>query len=523
MSNSAAIALIDAMPTSRIIHAAAALGLAAVLTACAASTGAASSAAAPPPALDFGPCPKDLSTPYPTLTCASMPVPVDHSVPAGATTTVLVARLPARDPAKRRGTLFINPGGPGSSSAERIGRLSVPDKLGTTRLPGAVLDAYDLIGMDPRGVAHSSPISCVDPQFWQGPRPDPDSPASRDALWRAAAELAAGCAARSGAMLPHMGTADVARDMDLVRARLGERTLSYFGTSYGSYLGAVYASLFPQRVDRMLLDANVDPEPAQIWFEAGFAQNQPLQRRLAAWLRWTAEHDAVFHLGATPADTRAAFDATVAAFRAAPHGQVGVNELLGAVLNTMYSETNWAALSSAFSAFVTQHDDSGLVEAATTQVSAEAEQAAAAATAVTCVDSPWPHERAAFEARAAQAATTSPFAWWNMWVGGAACASWPVPPAPRVQISGRGLPPILMFNAVDDPGTPYAGAQAMHRALPSSTLVTERDAGRHGVFASQQAVINPAAQEIGAAYLVRGELPASDLDIPGHRIPEPTG
>ena len=92
MSNSAAIALIDAMPTSRIIHAAAALGLAAVLTACAASTGAASSAAAPPPALDFGPCPKDLSTPYPTLTCASMPVPVDHSVPAGATTTVLDGR-----------------------------------------------------------------------------------------------------------------------------------------------------------------------------------------------------------------------------------------------------------------------------------------------------------------------------------------------------------------------------------------------------------------------------------------------
>ncbi|WP_232662627.1 alpha/beta fold hydrolase [Pseudonocardia sp. TRM90224] len=492
-------------------------GVAALLCGTACTTAGPLSAAPSP--LSFGACPADLAEQFPTMTCATFEAPLDYAHPDGPTITLLASRIAAGDPAKRRGTLFVNPGGPGSSAAARIGTITVPDQDGVTRLPQQVIDAYDLIGLDPRGVGHSSPISCVDPEFWNGPQPDPDDPANLGRLWEKWRTFAAGCASRSGDVLAHIGTIDAARDMDLLRSKLGERTISFYGTSYATYLGAVYGELFPQRVDRMLLDAPVDPEPGAMWFEAGFAQAPALEQRFDGWLAWAAAHDDLFHLGATVEAARATVDGVLADLRAAPRGPVGVGEVLGTIYNALFSEVVWNDLATAMSAYAVGHDDSALVGMSTPHVTPEQEQAAAAATAVSCVDAQWPSDHTAYESRAAEATTTSRFAWWNMWLGGAACADWPVPHGERVPITGAGLPPVLMFSPVGDPGAPHAGALAMHRVMPSSVMVTEADSGKHGAFANQQAVLNQTAQDIGAAYLVRGELPAHDITIPGHAVP----
>ncbi|MDF5756235.1 alpha/beta hydrolase [Spongiactinospora sp. TRM90649] len=468
----------------------------------------------------FGACPEPLAKPYPELTCAVVPVPLDYANPDGGTVNLMVSRRASTDPDKRKGVLFVNPGGPGGSSSERAGRLSKADAQGRTRLPQEVLDAYDIIGMDPRGVGLSQPVSCVHPDFWQGPRPDPDDQANRDKIWNDWQTFAQECGRKQGTRLKTLGTRNVARDMDRVLSLLGEKKLNYLGYSYGTYLGAVYATLFPDRVGRMILDSNMNPEPREFYRAATVAQVEPLQRRVDAWLAWTARYDDVFHLGDTRKKTRAAWDATLAAFRT-PHGTVGADELLGTVSGLMYDESGWQALAQSVADFTLRQDDAGLVELAGSTPSVAQEQGIAAFSSVMCVDAAWPSERAAYESDAARFPKSFQFAWYN--IGNAtSCANWPAGHEERVLPTGKGLPKILMFNNVDDPATPYRGALGMHRSLPTSVLVTALNAGRHGVFANPIAQRNTDAQRIGAAYLVDGVLPRRDIVIPGHKLPVPT-
>ncbi|GAB2784706.1 alpha/beta hydrolase [Amycolatopsis magusensis] len=472
--------------------------------------------------LSFGACPEDLAGTYPEMTCTTVQVPLDYTKPFGQQISLLVSKIPSKNPGKKRGSLFVNPGGPGGGAAEYVGRLSKADSTGTTRLPKDVLDAYDLIGMDPRGVEHSSPISCVEPDYFQAPQPDPDAPASRAEYWKVWGGYAEACGAKLKTVLPHLGTKNVARDMDRVRAGLGEDKLSFLGFSYGSYLGPVYGELFPGRTDRIVLDGLVNPEPEQMWYQAGFAQSPAVQQRVEDWLAWIAQYDSVFGLGSSVEQTRAAWNKTLADFRATPHGPVGAYELLGAVFGTMYAESGWEGLAHALSDYVNDGDDQGLLDWASPVPSEAGEQATAIFNAVTCLDAPWPADPAVWEADAAKVAPSSQFAWSNLW-SSAACRTWPAPAEQRVKITGNGLPKALLFQTEKDPATPYAGALKMHQALPGSVLITERDSGKHCVFANPIAVTNPDAQRIGADYLVRGVLPGGDGTIPGHKLPVPTG
>ncbi|MEV1002704.1 alpha/beta hydrolase [Nonomuraea sp. NPDC050202] len=482
----------------------------------------AANAASAEQSVAFGSCPADLAAPYPHLTCATVQVPIDYANPGAGHTSVLLSKAAAKDPSKRRGVLLINPGGPGAGGAEYVGRLSKPNASGVTRLPSRVLDSYDVIGMDPRGVAHSSPISCVDPSYWAGPQPDPDPGANRLKLWKIWDDFAAGCGRNAGALLGRMGTKDVARDMDAIREKLGESKISYLGYSYGTYLGAVYGTMFPQRVDRMILDSSVDPTPTRMWYQATLAQNPKVQRRLEEWLGWVAKHDDVFGLGSTLDQTRAAWNATLSDFRTTPHGQVGGSELLGIAYGATFGESLWVPLAQALSDYVVKDDDASLVALAAPATDAATENGIASFNAVICRDAAWPAETIEYERDAGRSAQTSQFAYYNMWNSGSACATWSVANETRVLPTGDGLPPILMFNSIGDPSTPYEGALNMHKALPSSVLVTEQDSGKHGVFANPVASTNPAAQRIGEDYLVDGLLPAGDVSIPGHALPVPT-
>jgi len=476
----------------------------------------------PPSPLVFGECPADIAESYPAMTCATLQVPVDYRQPSGATIPLLVTKHAANNPSKRLGSLVVNPGGPGGSGVIAAAYVSTPDETGFTALQPAVLDAYDVIGFDPRGVRHSGAISCTAPDYFPVPQPDPDAPASRDALWKLWDGYADGCGDKAGALLPHLGTDNVARDMDRVRAALGEQKLNYLGFSYGTYLGAVYTELFPQRVGRMILDGNVDPTPRDLFYKMAMSQSVAFEPRLNSYLRWVAKYDAVFHLGTTVRAVRANWNKTLADFRTKPHGAVGGHELLSTAFGVLISEEGWTAFAQALSTYVVGGDDTALVEFATPNTSAGAERFTASFSAVICGDSKWSQSKATYERDAARLAKVSQVAWDNMWVTGSVCRNWPVPDRTPIKITGRGLPGILMFNTVGDPATPYAGALKLHQVLRSSVLVTERNSGAHCVFANPQSMVNTAANDIGTKYLLTGELPAGDVSVPGHALPVPT-
>lgn len=472
----------------------------------------------PPNPLVFGACPADIAQPFPALTCATLQVPVDYKRPYGATLPLLVTKHAAKDPSKRLGALLVNPGGPGGGGATYAGSLTRPDGTGFTRLQAAVLDAYDVIGFDPRGTT----ISCTDPSYFPTPQPDAEAPANRNALWNLWSGYADGCADKVGALLAHLGTDNVARDMDRIRAALGEQKLNYIGFSYGTYLGSVYTALFPERVGRMILDGNIDPTPADVWYQSGLAQAESFQQRFDSYLSWVAKYDAVFHLGSTVNEVRTHWDKTLADFRTTPHGAVGSHELIATAAGVMYSESAWIAFTQTLSTYVVGGDDSALVDFAAPDTSPEGEQSTALFNAVICVDSFWPASKARYEWDAARLSKISQFAWDNIWLNGSACRDWPVPNHTPVQVSGKGLPGILMFNTIGDPATPYAGALKLHKVLQSSVLVTERDSGKHCVFGNSRAVVNTAANDIGTKYLLTGELPPADTSVPGHPWPVPT-
>jgi hypothetical protein len=235
-----------------------------------------------------------------------------------------------------------------------------------------------------------------------------------------------------------------------------------------------------------------------------------------------AKYDNVFHLGKDVATVRAAWNKTLTNFRTTPHGVVGGSELLGTAYGVMFSESGWIPFTQALSAYAVGGDDADLVDFAAPSTSADSEEDNAIFNAVICADSKWSRSRQTYEHDAAKLAKTSQFAWYNIWTSGSACQSWAFDSPGRVKINGKGLPGVLMFNTIGDPATPYAGALKMHKSLPSSVLVTEKDSGKHTVFANSHALVNPAVNAIGTKYLLTGELPATDTTVAGHPLPVPT-
>ena len=185
--------------------------------------------------------------------CADIWVPLDYDDPDGLAITLKAKRQTATDDAKRRGSLFINPGGPGESGIEYLGFIGLPD---------SVRAMYDVVGFDPRGVASSTPIDCLsdsDLDAYIASDPTPDDDQEVQELEDSFATFSEGCLDRSGPLMEHVSTVEVARDLDLMRQLVGDKKLNYFGGSYGTYIGATYAGLFPKKVGRMVLDGAVDP------------------------------------------------------------------------------------------------------------------------------------------------------------------------------------------------------------------------------------------------------------------------
>jgi pimeloyl-ACP methyl ester carboxylesterase len=529
------------------------------------------SAAPPAPVphrITFGRCAAVEHLPK-SVECGTLTVPLDYARPGGKKISLTVSRIRATAPKERQGALVFNPGGPGASSMDFPLYGTLPKWRRTAR-------AYDFVGYAPRGVGRSAPLSCQDPEKYAKAPTDsqrhPTEAFKRKKVAEAKA-YAAGCARRAGADLPFYNSVNNARDLDMLRAALGEKKLTYMGASYGTYFGAVYATLFPGHVRRMIFDSVVNPDPRQIWYRNNLDQNVAFEGRWGDWLKWVAEHDKDYRLGRTPKAVQRAYDTALDRVRRTPvDGKVGPAQLQGAFLKTGYNDAYWPLRAQALSAYLHGNPKPLAQQTAPRSGSAkDAENGNAVYTAVECNDAPWPRDWRTWDRDNTKIARTAPFETWdNAWMN-LPCAFWPdrtesartgvddaVERSAERAREGRGpdgeladavghaaatgvdsalgkngpvdvrtepgaLPPVLLLAAERDGATPYPGALELQRRLPGSSLVTERGAGTHGIALGPNDCVNHYTE----AYLLHGKVPAHrvycaprDEPVPGKAAPQ---
>ncbi|MET9825888.1 MULTISPECIES: alpha/beta hydrolase [Streptomyces] len=452
---------------------------------------------------------------YPTLQCASLKVPLDHARPRGEQITLALSRVP-HTAETYQGPLLVNPGGPGGSGLTLAGFVA-------SSLPAKVAAQYDVIGFDPRGVGRSSPaLDCL-PGHFDPVRPDslPDTPGVERANLARAKSFADACGEKYADVLPHIGTVAAARDMDAIRAALGAEKLNYFGYSYGTYLGAVYARLYPDRVRRLVLDSVVGPD--DVWYDANLRQDLAFNDRHRAFLAWIAEHDAAYGLGTDPERVEAAWYAMRAALAERPAGgKVGASELEDTYLPGGYYNGYWPYLAEAFAAYADDGDTGPLVEAYENfgAPDASGDNGYSVYTAVECRDASWPRDWDEWRDDSWDLYGKAPFMVWNNAWYNAPCAFWPTPSRQPVDVANGELPPVLLFQATGDAATPYEGGVTAHRSLRGSSLVVEEGGGNHGITLSGNACLD----EYLAAYLTDGTVPrgeGGEADAVCPALPDP--
>jgi pimeloyl-ACP methyl ester carboxylesterase len=503
-----------------------AVAVAAALVGTTGATGHASTAAGgspPVPTIAWTPCDDGFE-------CAQVPVPLDYDAPRGATISLALVRLPATDQAHRIGSLFVNPGGPGGSGVEIV--------LGAGQILSDAVDGrFDIVGFDPRGIAASTPLLCFDslddalailPPFVF-----PLTPQEVRQQRAADRALGAACRRNAGPIIDHMSTADVVRDLDLLRAAVGDSRLNYLGFSYGTMIGTTYANLFPDRVRALVVDGVLDP--------IAWTTGRPGQRDLPFSTRLHSDQGAQATLGqffalcdsaATDTDpatacpfgpgARGRFATLAAQLRrhpvefpepGAPPVEVGYDDLIGVTLGAMYSPFVWPDLADLLVA---------LEQAAPAKVAAAREALARAlglaATpaqqpypnvvegfpGVACSDSDNPDSYAAWP-RAAAAAEARYGYFGRIWTWvSSACQPWPGRAADRYTgpWTARTSNPVLVVGNFFDPATRYQGAQTVSRLLPNSRLLSYAGWG-HTAFLGGSTCIDQAVSR----YLLTTAVP----------------
>ncbi len=438
------------------------------------------------------------------LRCASLQVPLNYADPGGRKITIALSMVPATaPPAQQQGVMLVNPGGPGEPGRSLAGSVAAG-------LSPQVASTYDIVGFDPRGVGASSPALSCDPNFFKGVRPDyiPANARAEQVLVNRARSYAAACEQRFGWFLPYETTANTARDMDQIRQAFGVKQVTYYGFSYGTYLGQVFGTLFPGHVRRMVLDSTVDPTGA--WYADNIAQDYAFQGRIEAFFAWTAKYDSVYHLGATAKQVQASYYEIRAKLKKTPVDgpdgpMIGPDELDDTILLGGYLNSVWPSFAQALSQYLNSGNSDGLVSQFG-QWGVQSENAFAVYNAVECADVNWPRNWAKWQADTVHVYQTAPFeAWDNAWFN-AACAFWPVQgPAKPFQVDGAKLPPVLMLQGTLDAATPYAGAQNAHKLLPTARMVVVQGDGNHGQ--SLESPPDACVQGYLNGYLATGAVP----------------
>jgi pimeloyl-ACP methyl ester carboxylesterase len=483
---------------------------------------ASAAAAAPVPVLDWQPCPAPEQRGF---GCATAPVPLDYGDPQGATIDLAVIRHPATDPVNRLGALFFNPGGPGGP-----GTVQLPQWLDF--FPAELRARFDLISWDPRGVGASTAVQCFatpddeERFFAELPVGFPVGRAEQRAWSRGYARFGQHCGARNGELLAHVSTAETARDLDLLRQALGEPQLDFLGISYGTFLGATYANLFPDKVRAMVLDGNVDPVA---WTNGGnddaflstvlrLGSDKGAAKTLDAFLTLCGQASTAqcaFSAGSAAA-TQAKWMTLLQRLREHP---VTVDSpprtfTYAALVSAIGSEAGvialtqlWTQIAELLQTLWTSSDPSAPLPAPNAAAAPIPLPASSKEPflAVLCAESPNPRHPGVYPALAAlayaRAGDVGP-AW--IWRVDEPCARWPATAAERYAgpWDRPTANPVLVINTTYDPQTPYEGAVAMAQELASARLLTVEGYG-HTVF------LNPStcANDYVSRYFVDGTLP----------------
>ena len=445
----------------------------------------------------------------PRQQCATLQVPLDHSRPRGEQITLAVSRVASARPGLRRGVLLMIPGGPGGSGVNGpSGALK--------RLPQSVLDAYDVVGFDPRGVGRSTPVDC---RLAHGDlamvnlRPWPAPDGSITVNTATAARVADACVRNGGPVLRSISTANEARDIDRIRQALGERKLSAWGVSYGTYAGAVYATMFPQRTDRIVLDSNDDPDPTRV--ERGWLANFAVgaEDRFPDFAAWAARPGR-YRIADSPEEVRTAFLDLAARLDRQPVPWPGANpaELNGNVLRetmieSLYDDERFPALAELMLA--------GLGARPLPAPSAPPEEVLQNSIAVSvgtlCNDVAWPRSTAAYARSSAADRAAHPLTA-GMPANIMPCAFWPAGPAePPVRVSSDGPSNILMVQNLRDPATPYSGALRLRRAFGDRARMVAVDSGGHDAYVANG---NACGDALVTEFLVTGRRVGADTRCP---------
>ncbi len=448
------------------------------------------------------------------LTCATVTVPLNYDDPDGTTIDVVISRLAAADPQERRGVLLLNPGGPALSG------LDMPSTMSAT-LPQSVLDEYDLIGFDPRGVGNSTPQSCgLKVASVPGHFPYPAADGSIDANVELARDEAQRCAANVGDSLRYFTTANTARDLDRIREALGEQQISYWGQSYGTYLGAVYSSLFPAHTDRMILEGNIDP--TKVWSGVVEGWGEATAERFPDASAVAAAQNDTLGLGSTVEQVTQTYLALADRLDREPAPVPGTEQsLTGAILRTTtYAllldnatlpilAQVWKAAADLADGQPTDADGEVLA-----QVFAETpptpgvpeDNQATMFLALTCGDAEWSHDVADYAARSAADRDAWPLTAGmpaNIWP----CAFWDAPVEQPVTVTDQGGGDILILQNRRDHATSWESGQGLRKALGDRATFVGVDNGGHYVYGRGSECADAATVN----FLTTGTLPDEDV------------
>ncbi|MFE9902675.1 alpha/beta hydrolase [Streptomyces achromogenes] len=449
--------------------------------------------------LDWHRCEATGNSPAPggTWRCATLKVPLDWSAPHGKTIGVSLIRSRATG-GDRIGSLLFNFGGPGGSGVSAMPYFA--------SAVSELHERYDLVSWDPRGVGASAGVRCRDDRKTRAAETvdaTPDTPAEEQAYFQDAADFAKGCQKAAGPLLSHVSTTDTARDMDLMRQVLGDDTLHYFGMSYGTELGGVYAHLFPKRVGRLVLDAVVDPAADMV----GHAENQArgFQRALDDYLKST---------GQDPAQGSREIADLLRRLDAEPLPASSGRKLTQTLATTgiilpLYSEPSWPRLTSALKS-ARQGDGSPLLALADDynerDTSGHYGTTSHSQRVISCLDDKQRPTPAETKRRLARFERISPvFGDYLGWDTAGWCHDWPVPGQyDTPEVAAPGAAPILLIGNTGDPATPYEGTREMADELGRGVGIQLTWKGEgHGAYASGSDCVDTTVN----TYLLKGTVP----------------
>ncbi|MFG2650631.1 alpha/beta hydrolase [Streptomyces sp. NPDC048436] len=457
-----------------------------------------------PPSLDWKQC--EGKGVDPRQQCATVEVPMDYADPKGKQIGIAVSRIPSENPEARRGALLLIPGGPGGSGIDN------PSGKGQ-KLPQAVRDAYDLIGFDPRGLGRSTRADCGFEHADLATsrlRPWPAADGSIAGNMATAQRMSDACARNGGDLVRHISTVNEARDIDRVRAALGERKVSAWAVSYGTYVGAVYGQLFPHRTDRVVLDSNDDPDHTTVSRGWIGAHERGVEDTFPEFAKWASAPGNPDRLARTAAEVRPLFlrlaaelDREPIAWPGANPAELNGNVLRQTLLNTLYDPDAFPDLAK----LILAAQKGTVPPAPPAPPESVLQNAVAVGSAVLCNDIEWPRSAAAYEKGVAESRAAYPLTA-GMPRNALLCAAWPHRPkeAP-VRITDRGPSNILLVQNERDPATPLSGALKLRDALGKrATMVTVDSTGHDAYLANG----NACGDRTVSHYLATGERPGRD-------------